>query len=159
MKKLWKETLNLQGNLQRRMPKLARQYFEEGREALTPGTSWEQMHAFRLRTKRFRYTLETFRDLYGPAIESRIESLRKVQTYLGDINDCIVTSELIEGHPDAARIQKKLSHKAETLTKKLRDYWSETFDASGAEQRFTRYLVAYACRVAFRVASQVKARS
>jgi len=159
MKRLWRETLNLQGNLQRRMPKLARRYFEEGREALTPGTSWEDMHTFRLRTKRFRYTLETFRELYGPAIESRIESLRKVQTYLGDINDCIVTSELIEGHPDAARVQEKLAGKADTLTKKLRAYWSETFDAPGAEQRFTRYLVTYACRVASRVASRVNARS
>lgn len=147
MKKLWRETLNLQGNLRRRMPKLAKRYFEAGREALTPGTSWEEMHAFRLQTKRFRYTLETFRELYGPAIESRIESLRKVQTYLGDINDCIVTSELIQGTPDAARIQEKLARKAEALTKKLRVYWSDTFDAPGAEQRFTRYLVTYACRV------------
>ena len=51
------------------------------------------MHKFRLRTKRFRYTLEMFKDLYGPGMLKRIESLKQVQTYLGDINDCIVTSE------------------------------------------------------------------
>ena len=75
---------------------MARQYLDEGRDALAPGTAWKQMHKFRLHTKRFRYTLEILQDLYGPGLRKRIDSLKKVQTYLGDINDCIVTSEMLK---------------------------------------------------------------
>lgn len=146
MKKLWKDHLTLQQNLRRRMPKLARQYFDEGRDALAPGTAWTDMHKFRLRTKRFRYTLEIFKDLYGPGMLKRIESLKQVQTYLGDINDCIMTSELIKGMEGMEDIRAKLQKKAEKKTSQLQDFWAETFDAEGAERVWTRYLVIYACR-------------
>jgi CHAD domain-containing protein len=146
MKRLWKDLLDLRDNLRRRMPKLAEAYFKEGRVALTPGTSWEQMHEFRLSTKRFRYTLETFRDLYGPGIEKRIESLRKVQTFLGDINDCIVTSAILQNIEGMETIREHLAKKADQKTAKLREYWAETFDVPGAEQLWTQYLVNYACR-------------
>ena len=74
MKKLWKDSLTLRENLQRRMPKLARQYFDEGREALAPGTDWTEMHQFRLQTKRFRYTLEIFQG----AVRSRNSEAHRV---------------------------------------------------------------------------------
>src|SRR4051794_27248221 len=146
---LWGAKLGLGGlreHLRRQMPKLARRYFREGREALTPGATWGEMHAFRLRTKRYRYTLETFRDLYGPGIETRIESLRKIQGYLGDINDCIVTSAMLEPIAGTEEIRTGLAAKAADKTAKLREYWQQTFDRPGAEGVWTRYLVTYACR-------------
>lgn len=146
MKRLWKDSLNLQENLRKRMPKLAAAYFEDGRKALAPGTSWDEMHAFRLRTKRFRYTLETFRDLYGPGLDNRIESLKKVQTFLGDINDGIVTSGILEGLSGTDAVRAALAERADEKTKKLREYWASTFDAAGAERLWTQYLVNYACR-------------
>ena len=148
MKRLWKDKLTLRDNLRRRMPKMAKQYFEEGRQALAPGSSWEEMHEFRLRTKRFRYTLETFRDLYGPGMDLRIESLKKVQTYLGDINDCIVTSGILEPLEGMEPVRQDLARRAEEKTAKLREFWAESFDAEGAERRWTMYLVRYACRPA-----------
>jgi CHAD domain-containing protein len=146
MKKRWQDHLTLQQNLRKQMPKLARRYFDEGRDALAPGTAWADMHQFRLRTKRFRYTLETFKDLYGPGMLKRIESLKKVQTFLGDINDCIMTSELIRDMDVMDNIRAKLNKKAEKKTAELQDFWAETFDAEGAERVWTRYLVIYACR-------------
>lgn len=146
MKTLWKDSLTLKENLQKRMPKLAKEYFKEGRQALTPGASWEHMHQFRLLTKRFRYTLETFRELYGPGIEKRIESLRKVQTFLGDINDCIVTSTLLAEIGAPEDLQATLSRQADEKTEKLREYWEQTFSKDKAEQVWTQYLVTYACR-------------
>jgi CHAD domain-containing protein len=146
MKKLWKDSLTLQQNLCKRMPKLAREYFDEGRDALAPGTAWKQMHKFRLRTKRFRYTLEIFKDLYGPGMLKRIESLKKVQTYLGEINDCIVTSEMLKDMEGMDEVRGKLTDKADDKIEKLRDFWANTFDAEGAERAWTRYLVTYACR-------------
>jgi CHAD domain-containing protein len=142
MKRLWKDSMNLQDNLRRRMPKLTAQYFAEGRQATSADTTWEDMHAFRLRTKRFRYTLELFRDVYGPALDRRIDSLKKVQDYLGDMNDAIVSSTMIDGESVQAKLQKQ----AESKASKLRKFWSETFDAPGEERRWTAYLVVYACR-------------
>ncbi|HYI95349.1 MAG TPA: CHAD domain-containing protein [Bryobacteraceae bacterium] len=146
MKALWKDSLTLRDNLQRRMPKLARRYFDKGDKALAEGTDWEEMHQFRLQTKRFRYTLETFRELYGPGIEKRIDSLKKVQTYLGDINDCIVTAKLLKSSKDSADVHGKLEAKAAKLTEKLRQYWADTFTPARARATWTQYLVTYACR-------------
>jgi CHAD domain-containing protein len=148
MKRLWKDSLDLRGNLRKRLPKLTAAYFAMGREALRPGTKWEDMHAFRLQTKRFRYTLEMFRDAYGPALESRIESLKKVQTYLGDINDAIVTAEMLAEVEGTAEIRANLGRQADELTAEVHEYWATTFDAPGAEHRWTQYLVNYACRQA-----------
>jgi CHAD domain-containing protein len=146
---LWGAKLGLGGlreHLRRQLPKVTRRYFKEGREALAPGATWEAMHAFRLRTKRYRYTLETFRDFYGPGIEKRIEALRKIQTYLGDINDCIVTTTMLESIPGTEDTRAKLAERAAEKTAKLREYWAENFDKPGGELLWTRYLVTYACR-------------
>jgi CHAD domain-containing protein len=143
-KKPWKKSRSLRENLRTHMPKLVRRYFGAGSEAMTVGTTWEDMHSFRLRTKRFRYTLEIFADLYGPAMESRIELLKKVQTYLGDINDAIVTISLLDRVEETQAIRTRLAARAEALTEELREYWRSTFAAPGAERRWTQYLVTYA---------------
>lgn len=145
-KKLWKRSRTIRENLQRRMPRLASDYFEAGRLALGHGRTWEEMHRFRLGTKRFRYTLETFRPAYGPALEARIESLRQIQTLLGDINDCVATSEMVAADPDTESLRNRLAERAEKKTEKLRKYWTATFDAPGERERWMRYLGQYACR-------------
>ena len=148
MKRLWKDSLDLRANLRKRMPKLVAAYFEDGRKSLTPSTPWEEMHAFRLRTKRFRYTLETFRDLYGPAMDTRIEALKKVQTYLCDINDLVVTCGILAKLQDTDETRAQLERKADEKTAKVQDHWATVFDAPGEERRWTQYLVNYACRPA-----------
>jgi CHAD domain-containing protein len=146
MKRLWKDSLDVRDNLRKRMPKLTAGYFAMGREALKSGVHWKEMHAFRLQTKRFRYTLEIFRDAYGPALEGRIESLKKVQTFLGDINDAIVTAEMLAELEGTEEIRASLGRQADEKTAKVHEYWATTFDAPGAEHRWTQYLVNYACR-------------
>ena len=148
MKRLWKDSLDLRENLRKRLPKLAAAYFEEGRHALSSGRTWSEMHEFRLRTKRFRYTLELFRDAYGPALEVRIESLKKVQTYLGDINDAIVTSAMLAEVEGTEEVRDKLGCRADEKTAKVHEYWATTFDGPGEERRWTQYLFNYACRPA-----------
>ena len=146
MKRLWKDSLSLRDNLRRRLPKLARRYFADGDLALAQGTAWEDMHKFRLRTKRFRYTIETFRDLYGPGIDKRIDSLKKVQTYLGDINDRITSIELLKNSAHTEGIQETLAGEAEELTQELREYWANTFSEGQPRSAWIQYLVTYACR-------------
>ena len=142
-KQLWKGNRTVRENLQKRLPRLTADYFAAGRVALAPGTTWDEMHQFRLTTKRFRYTLESFREAYGPGLNTRIEKLRGVQTFLGDINDLVVTAAMVSEQTD---VVATLGKKAEGKTAKLRDWWANVFDAPGEERRWTLYLSRYACR-------------
>jgi CHAD domain-containing protein len=146
MKNLWKDNMTLRRNLQRRFPKIVREYFAAGRAALEPGKTWTEMHQFRLESKRFRYTLELFRPAYGPGLERQIEAVKKVQTFLGDINDCVVTSGMLEAIPESEPVRAKLAEKADQKTQRLRKYWVEEFDAAQAEERWIQYLRTYVCR-------------
>jgi CHAD domain-containing protein len=144
--KIWKRDRTLKDNLQRYLPAAAAEYFDAGRSAMAPLTTWEDMHAFRLQTKRFRYTLEAFREAYGPALETRIDSLRKLQTFLGDINDCVVTSSMLADAPGTEAAREALARKAAAKTEKLRRFWRSKFDAPRQLALWKAYLGRYACR-------------
>jgi CHAD domain-containing protein len=146
VKKIWKLDRTLKDNLQRYLPLAVTEYFDAGRLAMAPHTTWEDMHAFRLQTKRFRYTLEVFRDAYGPALETRIDSLRKVQTFLGEINDCVVTSSMLAEVPGTEGVREALARRAAAKTEKLRRFWTRTLDASRQLELWKAYLGRYACR-------------
>src|SRR3982751_2959422 len=111
--KQWKGKQSVRTNLCARMPGLVDDYFSAGDVALAAGTAWEEMHRFRLLTKRFRYTLEIFRHAYGPGIEQRIELLKQVQTLLGEMNDCVVTSGMLAQLEGTEPVRKHLDEKAE----------------------------------------------
>lgn len=76
----------------RELPKLARRYLRRGRdlveETVTTKADWEALHRFRIESKRFRYTLELFAPVYDAGLQNRIESLKRIQDVLGEINDC-----------------------------------------------------------------------
>jgi CHAD domain-containing protein len=144
--KQWKRKQNLRDNVQRRLPVLAAEYFAAGRAGLAEGTTWDQMHQFRLATKRFRYTLEIFRPAYGPGLEARLALLKSIQTHLGDINDLVVTSAMLASVAGAEGTRERLAEKAGKRTATLRKYWTTKFDAPGQYERWIRYLGVYACR-------------
>jgi CHAD domain-containing protein len=146
--KRWKNSLGLRDNLQARTPELVSAWFARGRAALNHDVPWAEMHEFRLRTKRFRYTLELLRPAYGPGLERKLKLLKKLQDYLGEINDAVVTAELLSEIPETEETREELRAKAARLTDKLRAYWTETMDAAGEEQRWIRYLRQYAARCA-----------
>jgi len=130
---------------------LARRYFSEGREATGAKTSAEKLHWFRLRTKRFRYTLELFRPLYGPGLEARLAMLRRIQQYLGEINDCtsmraLFAPEQSVKSPRSEQLLSSIDALAAEKTKEFLRYWRETFDAPDQEQRWLRYLRDFAGR-------------
>jgi len=144
--KKWKGKKDLRENLRSGIPGMIDDYFNAGQTALALGTSWDEMHRFRLLTKRFRYTLEIFRPAYGPGLEHRIELLRALQTLLGDINDYRVTSGILEQVEGTETVRTQLDEKANRKTVQLRSMWSEQFEAAGQRERWRRYLTQYACR-------------
>lgn len=145
-KKLWRGKKPVQVNLRRSMPELVDDYFEAGDKAMELGRAWDELHGFRLLTKRFRYTLELLRPAYGRSLEPKIEQLRTLQTLLGDMNDAVVTSGILADIPRTERIRARLAANAERLTQELRKHWTDQFAAPARRLGWKRYLVQYACR-------------
>ena len=145
-KKLWRADLDVNENLRRRLPKLARKYFNRGDRALSFRRGWEEIHEFRLETKRFRYTLELFRSQYGPALERRIDDLKHVQKLLGEANDCIVTSELLKSLPGSEELRGHLDARAKSKVKKLSSWWRANLGLESTEDSWVEYLRRFAGR-------------
>jgi CHAD domain-containing protein len=148
MKIRWIERQGAPANARRRLPGLAAEFFFLGRDlAARDNPSPGELHKFRLAAKRLRYTLELFRSCYGPALEARLDELKKVQTFLGDINDCAAAGRLAEAllpetSAHRARLDRFLQTRAAEETKGFRQYWRDQFDAPGRERRWVAYLAA-----------------
>jgi CHAD domain-containing protein len=107
-----------------RLPALAEDFFETGDAAVAPDSSYQTLHRFRLRAKRFRYTLEFFERFYGSEMATGAKALKGVQDRLGAINDCVTTIDLLPEDPVAiAAIQKRL----EQRTRRFQSYWRNRF--------------------------------
>jgi|AGTN01.1.fsa_nt_gi Uncharacterized conserved protein len=137
-KQVWDETRSAAENAGQRLPELVHNYFEHGRAVVRPEATPADLHSFRLRTKRLRYTLEMFRPFYGPGLESCLGRLHEIQRLLGDANDCTVTLRIV-GTPSES-FEEFLNARAAERVAEFRDYWAETFAAEGEEARWRRYL-------------------
>jgi len=131
MKIYWRDRRSVRKNVQARLPEMAEEYFTAGRDAMNPKRTWREMHQFRLATKEFRYTLELFRPLYEDELEARLDSVRKIQQFLGDINDAVSIRERLGDLKGVDSLLEKLSKKAESKRKALHKYWEGQFDAPG----------------------------
>ncbi|MBI4875138.1 MAG: CHAD domain-containing protein [Acidobacteria bacterium] len=152
MKFKWDETESVTSNVRTQLTRASRAYFEAGRDAVRAGAAPADLHAFRLRTKRFRYTLELFEPLYGPAFERMIRSLRRIQQLLGDINDCVTARKLVEENgngrsPQVRRVLRTLDRRQGERIAELAQTWPE-FDRAGACERWLKYLAAHSGRAA-----------
>ena len=103
------------------------------------------MHPFRLETKAFRYTLELFRPCFGPGLEVFLLSLRKIQDYLGALNDYtttrgLITAKLPKRAPDREKMDRVLTARAKRKSSEFRRYWRQTFDKPGEDRRWLGYL-------------------
>ncbi len=136
------------------LPAMAADLYTAGRRAASGKIKAKRLHEFRLVAKRFRYTVELFQPLYGPALDGRLAKLRKLQQYLGRISDCSATAGLLKDTARKRKGAKKdlapmlgfLKKAEEKRTRDFLEFWREVFDAAGEEERWTRYLRDYAGR-------------
>lgn len=122
---------------QKILPPLASKFFDTGQSAADPAAKPKAMHRFRIRTKKFRYTLELFVPLYGPALDTQFRVLRTVQKHLGAINDCVATKDLLDEYKkhDGTAVKlatKRLAQRAASKTTSFQRYWHRTV---GPEQK------------------------
>ena len=118
------------------LPKMARRYFEAGRTAIDQKTPPGKLHAFRLETKRFRYTLELFRPLYGPTLERYLNKLRELQGALGKVSDYQAIQRVLAGD---RKLKSDIEHALRGKLKGLRQTW-RAFDSDGQLKRWRTYL-------------------
>ena len=64
-------------------------------DQLIPNASLEQLHMLRIEFKKFRYTVEFFREVLGSEAQEIIDFLKKVQDHLGALNDANVATQLL----------------------------------------------------------------
>jgi CHAD domain-containing protein len=65
-------------------------------ERMLPWASAETLHSLRIRGKRLRYLLEFFREVMGGSVEKPIQALVALQDHLGELQDCVVTIDLVD---------------------------------------------------------------
>ena len=118
------------------LPKMARKYFEAGRKAIDGKRPPEELHGFRLETKRFRYTLEMFRPVYGPHLDRYLKALRELQSALGKVSDYQAIQRVLSGDDE---VNKQLEHALKGKIKDLRHSW-RVFDSDGQLKRWRTYL-------------------
>jgi CHAD domain-containing protein len=138
-KKLWKSSLDVSANVRRTLPKLARTYFKNGDRTFAKDRDWDELHDFRIETKRFRYTLELFSSQYGPGFKDRIEELKQLQDFLGSANDGIVAASLLESIDGTEAVRAELTHKAQVKLKRARSWWRANLGTEASQQRWISY--------------------
>lgn len=69
--------------------------------------SLETLHSLRIDIKRFRYTLEFFREVLADDAKSVIRSAVQLQDHLGDLNDADVACQLLIEFLDRWRVEDK----------------------------------------------------
>ena len=56
----------------------------------------DQLHALRIEFKRFRYTIEYFREVLGEEVKQIISELKGLQDHLGELHDAALACQLIQ---------------------------------------------------------------
>jgi len=141
----WDDAGTVGENVRAQLPAVAGAYFRAGRKLLAGSPAPEDLHGFRLKTKRLRYTLELFRACYNGQLEQRLESLKDIQTLLGDLNDCaaamrIAAASLPAKSADRVKVERFLQAKSKRLTAAFNKHWKEQFDAPGQEDWWVGFL-------------------
>jgi CHAD domain-containing protein len=128
------------------LPDFSRKFYAAGREAFDKG-DYESLHEFRIAAKKFRYALELFQPLYGPKFLQKLAGLKKLQDYLGHLNDLATVRQVLRSHDSGDFLTWAEAEEAE-LRRKLTAFWTDTMDAPGAEEAWRRYLIRFAGRAA-----------
>lgn len=140
----WHESRSARDNARRELPALVSSYFTYVRQVLAKDPPARDLHKLRLATKRLRYTLELFRPVYGPGMEERLATVRKVQQRLGDVNDSVAAWDLLgkklQRSPGRVRVRTFLHDRAEKQARQFRLEWKRLFDTPGREEWWTQYL-------------------
>lgn len=106
---------------------MTQDFLQRGGEASQAKASPRALHQFRIASKKFRYTLELFVPLYGPPLNRQLEDIKRTQTLLGDINDCVTVGELVAHYKGGSALADWLKKRQRKRTEVFRQYWRKEF--------------------------------
>jgi CHAD domain-containing protein len=69
-------------------------------DAILPHIPIPQLHALRIEFKKFRYTVEFFREVLGKPAKPVIEMIKSLQDHLGDLQDADVATDVLRAWLD-----------------------------------------------------------
>ena len=121
---------------------MAADFFNHGNEAATPNATSNQMHGFRISAKKFRYTMELFAPAYGPVLNARIEQVRRLQTILGEGNDCVTLRGILLGHESGNRLRQRQHRKIAEFRKQ----WKSQFGGASIGRQWVEDLALLSIR-------------
>ena len=64
-------------------------------ESILPTASLSQLHALRIEFKKFRYSMEYFKEILGEGVNQAIDELKQLQDHLGELHDADVACQLV----------------------------------------------------------------
>jgi CHAD domain-containing protein len=132
----WKPSHSVIENARGVLPKLVEKYFKAGRKAADSKRSPDELHQFRIKTKRFRYTLELFLPAYGTRLDQELEPIRELQKVLGKLHDYHIIEQKVEGEKT---LQTNLQRRAKKKLKEFHEQWRK-FDSRGELDRWKKFL-------------------
>jgi len=85
-------------NFRRILPRLLRRYFRKGRAlAADRRAASDQLHSFRIRTKRIRYVTELYAEVFERELRGALAQFRGIQQTLGAHQDQAMIAAYFEG--------------------------------------------------------------
>lgn len=140
----WRASHSAAENAHAVLPRMAKKYFEAGREAAHHKRSPRSLHRFRIATKRFRYSLEIFRPIYGSTLDRYLKGLHELQDALGKVSDAYTVLDMLRSDP---ALERELESSLKQRSKEFRRAWAR-FDSPGQWKRWKNYLAGGASRPA-----------
>jgi len=114
------------------LPRMAKEYFRCGKNAVREKATAEELHRFRIAAKNLRYTLEVFAPAYGDSVNGLRQQLKGVQTLLGGINDCATVRRMASRLDGCEEILEALKKRQRKKTAEFREHWAAAF-SNGTE--------------------------
>ena len=115
----------------RTLPRITDRFWKAG-EAAVSHSSGEKLHNFRIRTKKFRYTLELFLPVYGSAAEECLREVKAIQTVLGVMNDYRTVLSIAADAKCSKKLQSSLKNSERRKIRQFRALWTERFTSPAA---------------------------
>ncbi|MCX6628554.1 MAG: CHAD domain-containing protein [Candidatus Solibacter sp.] len=138
---VWNLRAGLAANARRALPPIVSAFFSLVRETLAADPTPRRLHRLRLASKRLRYTLELFRPCYPPGLEDRLQALKTLQDWLGEVNDAVASARLLRvALKHQPKVRRFLEQRAAEQAAGFARHWKESFDTPGREAWWIDFL-------------------
>ena len=113
---------------------MAEDFFDRGSRAAQSKVSEDDLHQFRIACKKFRYTLEMFVAVYQNELKQGLMKIERVQSLLGDINDCEAARSLLSAFEGSESVLASLKKRQRKRIAEFQKYWVSTFGREGQKR-------------------------